>query len=205
MGQVLVQQGKLNDAREAYEQALAIDKEIGYTQESAEIGLALAELDIEEGRAAEALSLIQDAVKVFRAAKLSDDETTAHTLLARGLLATGKPNDAQKELESARPLAAKTQNRLVALDFAITEARVLAALGKAAEANKVLAPALADARRRGLVRYELEARLAAAEIELRSGAPADAAKNLAVLEKDATAKGYILIAQNADAKASHAH
>ena len=45
-----------------------IDKEIGYSQESAEIGLAVAELDIEEGRAAEAQVLIQDAVKVFRAA-----------------------------------------------------------------------------------------------------------------------------------------
>jgi serine/threonine protein kinase/tetratricopeptide (TPR) repeat protein len=201
MGQVLVQQGKPNDARKAYEQALTIDKEIGYSQESAEIGLAVAELDFEEGRAVEAEVLIQDAVKVFRAAKLSVDEITAHTILARGLLAAGKPNDAQKELESARSLATKTQNRLVALDFAITEARVLAALGRTAEARAVLTPALADARTRGLVRYELEARLAAAEIELKSGSTDDAVKNLTALEKDAAAEGYLLIAQKAGAKA----
>ncbi len=140
-------------------------------------------------------------MKAFRAANLSNDEITAQALLARGLLATGKPSDAQKELESARSLAAKTHNRLVALDFAITEARVLAALGKTAEANKVLAPALADARTRGLVRFELEARLAAAEIELNSGSAADAAKNLAALEKDATSKGYVLVAQKAGSKA----
>ena len=201
MGEVLVQQGKPNDARKAYEQALAIDKEIGYSQESAEIGLALAELDIEEGRGAEAEALIQDAVKVFRAAKLSVDEITAHTMLARSLLAIGKKSDALKELESSRSLAAKTQNRLVALDFAITEARVLAALGRAAEANKVLTPALADARARGLVRYEFEARLAAAEIELKSDATAEAVKNLRAIEKDAAAKGYVLVARKAGAKA----
>jgi len=197
----LVQQGKPNDARKAYEQALAIDKEIGYSQESAEIGLALAELDIEEGRGAEAEALIRDAVKVFRAAKLSVDEITAHTMLARSLLAIGKKSDALKELESSRSLAAKTQNRLVALDFAITEARVLAALGRAAEANKVLTPALADARARGLVRYEFEARLAAAEIELKSDATAEAVKNLRAIEKDAAAKGYVLVARKAGAKA----
>jgi eukaryotic-like serine/threonine-protein kinase len=201
MGEVLVQQGKPNDARKAYEQALAIDKEIGYSQESAEISLALAELDIEEGRGAEAEALIQDAVKVFRAAKLSVDEITAHTMLARSLLAIGKKSDALKELESSRSLAAKTQNRLVALDFAITEARVLAALGRAAEANKVLTPALADARARGLVRYEFEARLAAAEIELKSDATAEAVKNLRAIEKDAAAKGYVLVARKAGAKA----
>jgi eukaryotic-like serine/threonine-protein kinase len=201
MGEVLVQQGKPNDARKAYEQALAIDKEIGYSQESAEIGLALAELDIEEGRGAEAEALIRDAVKVFRAAKLSVDEITAHTMLARSLLAIGKKSDALKELESSRSLAAKTQNRLVALDFAITEARVLAALGRAAEANKVLTPALADARARGLVRYEFEARLAAAEIELKSDATAEAVKNLRAIEKDAAAKGYVLVARKAGAKA----
>src|SRR5580700_6218279 len=202
IGQVLFQQRKLNEARQSYEQALAIDQEIAYTQESAEISLDVAELDIEEGRAVEAQPLIQDAVKVFRDAKLSNDEITAHALLARALLAAGKTADAQKELESARSLAAKTQNLLVSLDFAITEARVLVASGKAAAANKILTPVLAEAKIRGLVRYELEARLVAAEIELKSGSPPDEAKkNLASLEKDATAKGYVLIAQSAAARA----
>ncbi len=198
MGLVLMQQGKPSEARKAYEQALAIDKEIAYQQESAEISLAMAELDIEEGRAAECQPMIQDALKVFRAANLNDDEISGHALAARALLAAGKPSDARREIESARSLSARTQNRLVGMGFAIAEAQVLAGSGKAADANKILAEVIANARKKGLVRYELEARLASGEIELKSGVAAEGRKNLDALANDASARGYALIAQKAE-------
>ena len=128
-----------------------------------------------------------------------DDEIAAHALTARGLLKAGKAGDARKELDAGRALAAKTQNRLVGMDFAIADARVLAASGKAGEANRILLGVIADARNTGLVRYELEARLAAGEIGLKSGAAAEARKNLNAVAKDASAKGYVLIARKAAA------
>ena len=196
MGLVLMQQGKPSEARKAYEQALAIDKEIAYQQESAEISLAMAELDIEEGRAAEGQPMIQDALKVFRAANLNDDEISGHALAARALLAAGKPSDARREIESARSLSARTQNRLVGMGFAIAEAQVLAGSGKAADANKILAEVIANARKKGLIRYELEARLASGEIELKSGVAAEGRKNPGRSGAgDASARGYALIAQ----------
>lgn len=197
IGLVLMQQGNPGEARKALEQALAIDKEISYQQEYSEVSIALAELDFEEGRLAEAQAAIPTAIKVFHAAKLSDDEIAAHALTARGLLKAGKAGDARKELDAGRALAAKTQNRLVGMDFAIADARELAASGKAGEANRILLGVIADAKNMGLVRYELEARLAAGEIGLKSGAAPEARKNLDAVAKDASAKGYVLIARKA--------
>ncbi len=197
MGAVLMHQGKPGEARKVFDQALAIDKEISYQQEYSEVSMARAELDVEERGLDDAKTALQPAIKVFRAAKLSGDEIAAHALMTRILLAEGKPRDAQKEIESARALATKTQNKLVGMDFAIAEAQVLAASGKAAEANKILAGVIADAKKMGLVRYELEARLASGEIEMKSGTAADGRKSLDSLAKDANAKGYALIAQKA--------
>jgi eukaryotic-like serine/threonine-protein kinase len=197
MGSVLMQQGNPGEARKALEQALAIDKEISYQQEYSEVSMALAELDFEEGRLAEAQTAIPAAIKVFQSAKLSDDEIAAHALLARVLLNAGKTGEARKELDAGRALAAKTQNKLVGMDFAIADARVLAASGKAGEENRILLGVIADAKKMGLVRYELEARLASGEIVLKSGAAAEARKNLDAVAKDASAKGYVLIAKKA--------
>lgn len=198
-GNVFLQQGRMSDSRKAYEQALAIDKELGFKQEASEISLALAALDIEDGRAAAAVTLIQKALGEFRAAKLSDDEISAHALLARALLATEKPRDALKEVDSARGIAAKTQNRLVRMDFEIAEARVLYAGGKSAEAREIVEPVRADAKRLDLVRYELEARLILAEIDIKSGNASVGREQLTTLEREATTKGYLLIARKTKA------
>ena len=85
-----MQQGKPSEARKAYEQALAIDKEIAYQQESAEISLAMAELDFEEGRAAECQPMIQDALNCIRAAKLNDDEISGHAFRGSRSVGRGK-------------------------------------------------------------------------------------------------------------------
>jgi serine/threonine protein kinase/tetratricopeptide (TPR) repeat protein len=197
---VLLQQARFDDARKALEQALVIDRELGYKEEESETNLALAELDIEDGRATEAQTPLQESLKEFRKAKLSDDEISAHALLARALLAAGKPADALKEVDWARGLAAKTQNRLVRMDFAIAEARVLLdAGGKPAEAHKILEPVRADAKRLDLLRYELETRLVLGEIDVKSGNGSVGRVQLAALERDATAKGFLLIARKAKA------
>jgi len=77
--------------------------------------------------------------------------------------------------------------------------RALSASGNPSEATRILAPALAESRKAGLLRYELEARLASAEIEIKSGNARVGRADLTLLEKEATAKGFLLIARNANA------
>jgi serine/threonine protein kinase/tetratricopeptide (TPR) repeat protein len=199
-GDVFLQQGRLRDSRNAYEQALAIDKELGFKQEASESSLALATLNIEEGRAAEAITPIQQALQEFHTSKLSDDEISGHALLARALVATGKRSDALKEIESARGLAAKTQNRLAGMDFAIAEGLVLFVSGRSAEASKVLATVLADAKKLGLLRYEFETRLILAQIESKSGNAEASRTQLTALKTEATSRGFLLIARKATAQ-----
>jgi tetratricopeptide (TPR) repeat protein len=198
LGDVYLQQGRLGDARKAFEQALAIDKELGYREEADEISLGLAEVDIEDGRPADAQVLIQLALKGFRNGRLSDNEISGHTLLARAMLAQAQLNDARKQIELGRELAAKSQNRLVVLACKITEARVLVASGNLPAAFALLDSALAEAKKSALVRYELEARLAWAEMEVKSGKEVGRS-NLAALRNDARAKGFELIANKAAA------
>jgi eukaryotic-like serine/threonine-protein kinase len=198
MGEVFLQQGHFSDARRVYEQALAIDKDLDYKAEAAEMLLGLAQVKLAEGHPAGAQSSIAEALKEFRAGKLRDDEIVGHTVLAQALVAEGKTNRAREEIDLAKGLAVKTQNRIVGLELAIAEARVLFAGDKFAEATSILAAAQAEAEKLGLVRYDLEARLMIAELEITSGNVVVGREHLAALEKEASAKGFMLLARNAN-------
>jgi tetratricopeptide (TPR) repeat protein len=199
MGEVFLQQGYFSNARQVYEQALKIDKDFGYKAEAAEMLLGLAHVELAEGHPAEAESSILEALKEFRAGKLRDDEIMGHTVLAQALVAEGKTNEAREEIGLAKGLAVKTQNRLVGLELAIAEARVLFAGSKFTEATRILAPAQAEAEKLGLARYDLEARLIMAELEIASGNVGVGREHLAAIGKEASAKGFMLFAHNANA------
>jgi Tfp pilus assembly protein PilF len=78
---------------------------------AAESQVALADLSLEEGHAANAERPLREALEIFRQQKLSDDELAAHLVLARALLSQAKEADAQREVAFAGEIAAKSQNR----------------------------------------------------------------------------------------------
>jgi tetratricopeptide (TPR) repeat protein len=200
--EVKKEEDKLDEARKDHEQALAMRNKLVEKTTAEDSVLALANLSIDEGHAANAEQPSRQVLSEAQAEKATGNEISARVTLARSLLEEGKPAEAEKEIRVAETAVATTEARLSAIDVATTAGRIHAANGKAAEAAKSLAGALAEATRLDCGRCVLEARLALGEIEMRQGKKAAAREHLAKLEKDATAKGFLLIARKANAAAA---
>jgi hypothetical protein len=142
--------------------------------------------------------VIRKSREVFREHQDTDNRIWADALLARALLAQGKPIEASKELDSVA--AEKLQNEEVRLEFSQAAALVRAASGNPSDqsaAIKILEAMLVDATKHGYVGCAFEARLALGEIEVKSGHAAAGRARLTTLEKAARAKGFLLIARKA--------
>jgi len=203
---VLRERGELAKARENQREALSLAEKVGAKLPAAEARLILAELDLDEGRAAApAEPAIRDALAVFRAQKGREDELHAITVLSRCLLAQNKIADAEKVLDQARELASHSQNPQNRLEFAITDGRVKAAraqdkksAGELNQARSELSQCVSWARRLGFLGMEYETRLALAEIQIKAN-PAIGKQYAASLEQDAGLHGFNLIAKRAAA------
>jgi hypothetical protein len=198
-------QADLTAARQNAAEALSIAQKTGARFVAAQSQLKLATLDLEESRAVQAEPVIRDALAVFRAEKMRDDELQALLVLARCLLMQNKPADAQAAIKEARQVSASTQNPANHLLFAIAEARVKAAQPAAQsailpsrETRSDLLKCVNTARTLGLISLEYEGRLALSELEVKASAPA-ALERLAMLEKEAHTRGFDLIAGKATA------
>jgi serine/threonine protein kinase/tetratricopeptide (TPR) repeat protein len=201
-GDLLSWEGKLDQARDKYEEALALRKEMGAAIDVAESQVSIAELSIEAEHSRDTAAAVREAMEVFRKQKLIEDEIWANAVLARALLAQGKSADAGKELDVAMGRGAKIQNEEARLKLALTAASIRAASGRRADqagASNSLEAVLAQAKKHGFVGYQLEARLALGEIEMKSGHIAAGRARLTALENDARAKGFLLIARKAAA------
>jgi tetratricopeptide (TPR) repeat protein len=189
----------LTQARKDYDEALSLRNELGEKDNISATHVAISELAIEEGHAADAEASARDGRDGFRRAHKSDDEIASTAVLVRILLAQGKTEDAQREIAAVAPLAAKTQNLAVQLEFALAKARSEAASGKIGRAEETLKQTLAKATRSGYLGYQLEARLALQEVELKAGKSTIVHSRLEQLQRDAKDKGFDLISREAAA------
>ena len=174
----------------------------------AETQLGLADLSLEEARPpAEQEAATRQALEVFQAQKVRDDETGAWCVLARALIAQGKVAAAKDAVQHARSLSAKSQNPGIRWQTGLTAAQIEIAdkdLPHSAgiAASKELAAIITKARELGYAEVELEARLALAEIEMKTGQATVGRAHLTAIEADAKAKGCGLVARKADAARS---
>jgi len=187
LADVLSAEGNIDEARQKAEESLAIEIELGAKGGSARSRLVLAQLSVEGRHLAEAETLARGAREEFRKEKRTGDEIDADTVLASALLAQGKSAEAQKEVDGAKLLVSKSQDRAARLAFAIAAGRVRAGLGNPAEGARGLRAALEEATKYGFFPHQLEARLALGEIEMKLGKTAAGRARLAMVEKDATA------------------
>ena len=164
---------------------------------AAETRLQLAVMAIEEGNSASAEATSRDTRAEFQRLHQPEDEIAADAVLARALLAMGRPSDAQKEIDAGKDLLTKSLDLETHFQLGIATSRVEAALGKNASAATELESVLADASKHKYLGYQLEARLALGEIEIGSGKIAAGHAHLTALQKDAAAKGFLLIARKA--------
>jgi hypothetical protein len=180
-----------------YEEALATRNELGYKGMAAETRLQLAVLTIEEGNLASAEVTSRDTRAEFQRLHQHEDEITADAVLARALLAMGRPSDAQKEIVAGKDLLTRSPDLETHFQLGIVAGWVEAALGKNVSAENELKSVLAGATKHKYVGYQLEARLALGEIETGSGKIAAGHASLTALQKDAAARGFLLIARKA--------
>ncbi len=204
LGGVLTDEADFSDARKMYEQALAIRTKAGDKLAIAETQLGLADLSLEESHSpAEEEASVRQALEVFQAQKVRDDEIEAWCVLARALLAEGKTAAAEEAMQHARSFAAKSQSPPVHWRTAIVAAVIETAEKNRAHSaaagvmRKDLAAVIAKSRALGYQGIELDARLALAEMEIKAGQTAEGRAHLAAIESDAKAKGYNLVARKA--------
>jgi class 3 adenylate cyclase/tetratricopeptide (TPR) repeat protein/TolB-like protein len=197
LGDYFLVKGALADARTNYEQSAKISIEQKSPAAVAASRAALAGLELAEGRPSDAESLARLAADEFSAEKLVDSEADARNTLARALIEAGNLPGARNEVDRALKLA--PQDRMIRVSLAITDARLKGHAGKGADARKELDDALDEATKMSLSGLLLEIRLAQAELEATSD-PSSAERDLQKIEEEARAKGYVVLASQAQEK-----
>ena len=197
IGRVFRQQAEADKAHRAYLDALSLQKQLGNKSDAAETRLALAELDCDSGKGAEAEQLSRTAVEAFRADAYADEEIFAQSVLSRSLLQQGKVDEARAAIAEAVRLSERSQDVTVRIPVMLDHANFMAAGKKLGEAGKAAQQALTQAHNLSLFRLQLEASLTLGQIEMQAKHPAAARVRLHTLEKSARAKGFELIARKA--------
>jgi eukaryotic-like serine/threonine-protein kinase len=197
IGRVFRQRAEADKAYRAYLDALSMQKQLGNKSDAAETRLALAELDCDSGKGAEAEQLSRTAVEAFRADAYADEEIFAQSVLSRSLLQQGKVEEARAAIAEAVRLSEKSQDVTVRIPVMLDHANFMAAGKKLGEAGKAAQQALTQAHNLSLFRLQLEASLTLGQIEMQAKHPAAARVRLHTLEKSARAKGFELIARKA--------
>jgi len=199
-GDVFTDRGDLAAARKAYEESLALRNQLGEKQFAAETQVALAALSIEEGKAADAESLARACKQQFHQEQQADDELAASVVLIHALLAQGRYDQAKQESQDSQALAAKSQNKLGRLQFALASAQVQVASDHPESARTRLSQILKEARAHGFVGAELQTQLVLAQLEKKLGRMAAARAQLTSLQRNAHTKGFDLVARKAAAE-----
>jgi serine/threonine protein kinase/tetratricopeptide (TPR) repeat protein len=195
-GRVLEEQAELDKARSAYQEALSIQQGLG--EKAAETELALAGLDFDTGRAADAEQGARAALAEFEAQKEPDQEIFAEGLLSRSLLEQGKTGEANEEIARALELSKKSPDVFSQLSLALDRGHVLVAMNHIPTGEDVDRQVLSQTRRLGLLRLHLEASLALGEVQQKRN-PEAGRKQLEETESASRSKGFELIARKAGA------
>jgi hypothetical protein len=201
MAEIQRAQDRLDEARATAQQDISLRQELKDEAHLPESQMQLAEIDLEQGRAAEAESLARMAADGFERQKMTDLGAQSYADLSRALLAQRKTKEAQSSAEHAMALSRHGGDLIAGFEAAFAAAAVDAESGKTTEAAKALEIVHDEASRHGYAAYELETRLRLEELELRSGKIGAARAKLNKVHKDAQAKGFFLIARKATAAA----
>jgi tetratricopeptide (TPR) repeat protein len=196
-GDVLADRGDLAAARKSYEESLVLRKQTGEKETVAETELSLARLSLEEGHALEAETVVRKCKEQFNQDQDADDELSASTVLMDDLVGEAKYGDAAKESAAGKPLATKSANQLIRIQFDLASARVELAFGHLESSRAQLGRTLQRAHAHHLLGIELETRLALAGLKKKLGQSVEAQTDLVALEKVAHDKGFGLIASKA--------
>ena len=185
-------------AKQAFSEALSVDRQTGAKTDTALDEVVLAELSLAQAEPVD-LGTIQSVIDQFRLQKITDGEIEAQIVLARGNIQQGKTAEAAKILAQTTVLSAKSYDPTVHFDVALATVHLQGAQHRFSDASHTLRPALQSAVAGGCVRCQLEARLELGEIEMQAGNAERGRTQLHALADDAGSRGFRLIAERAAA------
>lgn len=198
-GTIAMARDNISEAQADLEESLRIRTGINAKVEAGETELELAELALDQGRAADAEVSCGHIVQEFQDVHGRDDEMQARALLVRAILARAHTPDALKqareELQSAKAMAAGSQNETSKSAVGIADAILEAASGRPSVGEKKLEAVVAQETKSGNLAGQFEAQLALGELELKTGSEQAGRARLQALKKEAEAKGFARIAR----------
>jgi serine/threonine protein kinase/tetratricopeptide (TPR) repeat protein len=197
LGELALCRNDLMEARRQHTVALNMRRQHNEKLALAQSQVMLANVSLEEARAADAVTPLREAIASFAKESDNDDEAGAHETLARALLAQSKTAEAAQELAAARKAAKDSRTISVLSAIAATEARVLLAQGRAADAAPPAQQALTLAMKSQLAAAALDARIVVAEVESRRGNGRQANALLARVRETAEEEGLLLFVKKA--------
>ena len=203
LADLLTVTGDFREARKLAEQALALRKELGENTNVAISQLQMGWIAFNETRLNEAEVSLRDGAQAFQKADMRDLLISCNALLARVLLAQGKPTEAGRLAADALRMAKSRPSRPPQFDAALALAGVQTAEGKFGDAAKAAQEVLNQSSRYGYTGYQMQSRLVLTQVLARSGKASQSRAQAASLQKDARVKGYGRIEREAAKLASH--
>ena len=197
LGSVIEAEGDLPNAEKDYGEAARLRDGAGERGAASESRLALADVEVEEGRYEDAEKLVRVALAEIVAEKLVTDESSTYDQLAQTLLGQGRVVEARAAIAEAIALPTAGQIPEVELESEITAARVDAAAGAVASAEARLGALRDQADKAGAPNASFLARLQLGRVEMAAGDAVDGRAILSTLATDSAARGFGLIAHDA--------
>jgi DNA-binding winged helix-turn-helix (wHTH) protein/tetratricopeptide (TPR) repeat protein len=202
LGETLEAEGNLAEARQQFEQALAVRQKIKSSSLVAECQVELAGLALEENHPEQAESLLRPAIAEFEQEESDPAASSAYTLLSRALLMEGKLEPSQAAIQRGIQLSHTNSDPALTLSATLQQARLQMARRDANSAlpsplAEQLRSAAATARRLGYYKLECEARLALGELELKTHRSRGRAQ-LRALASESRSHGLELLARQAE-------
>jgi tetratricopeptide (TPR) repeat protein len=194
-GKAAAERGDAASARRAFEEGLAIAQRIGNEPRVMTLRLALAALDLDEGKHEAVIAAATELQAAAAKRGAVGPEIHAWILLSRAHIAQAATQRALDDLEHVRPEAIEPFQTRLEQRIAFGHAYVL--LGDPDEGWPDLDAARAEAEKQGFPGLVLAARLARVEALTETSAP-EAATEQRALVADARAKGYERIAHLAE-------
>jgi tetratricopeptide (TPR) repeat protein len=198
-GELLTDMGELTMARKQHEAAFTIWTDIKDPLDAAYDQVALAGLNVEEGKIDGVESVTRSAIATFKEAEESDKAIVAETILIRCLILEHRISDAQKEIRRATTLMSGNQLPYAKYEFAIVAAMVDSKSGNVGKALKGLRQLISQLEKTHYVCYRLRATLLLDELQLHGKKSDEARADLRRVQEEANRKGLGLIARQAAA------
>jgi tetratricopeptide (TPR) repeat protein len=196
LASVVMDEGDLATATKLSQESREIARSIGSETREANAISTLAVLALEKGHVADAEQLAATALDRYLKEQNTTGQASAYDLLARVRLAGMKIPEARDAIEHAQ--AVPNQNFRVKLAIAMAAARMQETRSRA-DALGQLQSVIDEAARSGNLRLAFNARLWRGAMEMRGGDKETGRAHLASLKSEAAARGFGLVARNAQA------